>query len=589
MAATLQDIVNQLKNNQKSSDLTNKNVDETTSAVKKLTESIDRSFSIFFEQKKVERLNMDPLESDREKNKSKFAKNFESGQKEAQKSLGGLGDMLDIAKMIWPVLAALPLAVAGMRGWEIPVISKLTTGLIKGFGKLADGFKVKFSSGVDDIMRSVLKSFGINPATGKMLRDARGRFTGREMKTTTAMISEAFDLLRSNVTKAFGVGDDGGKIGRIVSKAGKLMYTIISPFISIGKAVGGWMTGSGAKMLGFLDSVMGISGGVANIGKFAGFVGKILKPIGFLFSAYDGVMAFMNTEGTFMDKFIAGIGAFIGDFVGAPLDLLKSIVAWSLEQLGFENAAKWLESWSFETIINDVIRGIWNMVKSAVEWVKLLFTDPGQALSDLFWGYIGLYKSIGEWIYNIAVAPLWTWFENTFPDLSAGIKDLWNTALDGAADLGSWIWDNSLGPLIDWIKNTFGGVAEYFGLGGDLGLPERPQSSGGSTNANPPMGHEGENGHWQATGRAGKKWVPDEPALTTVPKATGQTLRQEQNNLTSQQRQALSGSSLVANNGNTVNNNNSQTSIQLGNNAAPSPYDRPVGARAGYLAGYGTR
>jgi len=586
MAATLQDIVNQLKNNKESSDLTSKNVDETTSAVKKLTESIDKSFTMFFQQKKIERLNLDPLEAEREKNKSKFTKNFEAGQKEGQTSLGGLGDMLDIAKMIWPALAALPLAIAGMRGWEIPVISRLTTGLIKGFGKLADSFKVKFSSGVDDIMRSVLKSFGINPATGKMLRDARGRFTGREMKTTTAMISEAFDLLRSNVTKAFGVGDDGGKIGRIVSKAGKLMYTIVSPFISIGKAVGGWMTGSGAKMLGFLDSVMGISGGVANIGKFARFVGKILKPIGFLFSAYDGVMAFMNTEGTFMDKFVAGIGAFIGDFIGAPLDLLKSIVAWSLEQLGFENAAKWLESWSFETIINDAIGGIWNMIKSAVDWVKLLFTDPGQALSDLFWGYIGLYESIGEWIYSIAVKPLWTWFENTFPDLSTGIKDLWNTALGGAADLGSWIWDNSLGPLIDWIKDQFGGVAEYFGLGADLGLPERPQSSGGSTNANPPMGHEGENGHWQATDRiGGKKWVPDEPALTTVPKATGQKLQEEQNTLTSQQRQALSGG-VVANSGNVTNNNNrgGDTVINYGNGAAPSPYDQRRGARANYLA-----
>jgi hypothetical protein len=348
-------------------------------------------------------------------------------------------------------------------------------------------------------------------------------------------------------------------------------------------------------MLGFLSSVMGISGGAANIGKFARFALRILKPIGFLFSAYDGVMAFMNTEGSFLDKFVAGIGAFIGDFVGAPLDLLKSIVAWALEKLGFKEAAKWLESWSFETIINNLIGGVWSLVQGAVDWVKLLFTDPSQALSDLFWGYVGLYETIGEWIYNIAVKPLWTWFENTFPDLSAGIKDLWNTALGGAADLGSWIWDNSLGPLVDWIKDQFGGVAEYFGLDGDLGLPDQPapppQAPQGSALANPPPGEDGQKGYWKSLGKGkGNEWVSYEPPITTVPKTTGQNLQQAQSSLTSSQRSALSGG-VVANSGNTNIKQGDNTVINYVQANAPSAHDprAGMGAKANFLLGYGSR
>jgi len=601
MAATLQDIVSQLKNNQKSSDLTSKNVNETTSAVKKLTDSIDKSFTMFFNQKKAERLNTDPLEAASEaRNKSKFAKSFESGQKAGQSASAGF----NIGDYLLPVLAALPLAIAGLRGWEVPVIRKLASSLVSSVGKLADNFKLKFASGFDNIARGILQRFGINPQTGRMARDALGRFTGKELKSTAVMISEAFDLLRLNVTRSFGVGLDGGKIGRIASKAGQLMSVIINPFISISKGIDGWMTGSGARMLGFLSSVMGISGGAANIGKFARFALRILKPIGFLFSAYDGVMAFMNTEGSFLDKFVAGIGAFIGDFVGAPLDLLKSIVAWALEKLGFKEAATWLQSWSFETIINDMIGGIYGLVEGAVKWVKELFTDPGKALSDLFWAYIkltsGVYKTIGEWIYNIAVKPLWTWFENTFPDLSAWISKTWNDVLGYGGDLGAWIWNNSIGPLVDWIKEKFGGLPEYFGLDApDIKPPRTPDMDAavvaqGEYARNdplvlsklPPPGAKTP-GRWMADGITKAKWVPDE--ITTVPKATGADLKQEQNRLTSSQRGALSGGVGIANSGNTIINKGGDTNINYGQGNALSAFDPRADLSRLYVLGYGSR
>ena len=106
-----------------------------------------------------------------------------------------------------------------------------------------------------------------------------------------------------------------------------------------------------------------------NAGAFAKTVGKILKPLGFLFSAFDGIMAAINTEGDFLDKLGAFTSAFIGDFVGAPLDLLKDITAWVLEKFGFDGAAKYLKSFSFETLITDLVNGIFSTVGDAWRWL----------------------------------------------------------------------------------------------------------------------------------------------------------------------------------------------------------------------------
>ena len=88
-----------------------------------------------------------------------------------------------------------------------------------------------------------------------------------------------------------------------------------------------------------------LSGGIGrNLGQFFGSVGgvaklfgTILKPIGFVFSIFDGVKTFMNTEGSLFTKLNEGIAAALGDFVGAPLDLLKTGLSWVAKNLLGEN------------------------------------------------------------------------------------------------------------------------------------------------------------------------------------------------------------------------------------------------------------
>ena len=96
---------------------------------------------------------------------------------------------------------------------------------------------------------------------------------------------------------------------------------------------------------------------VGSLGGFAKLFGTILKPIGIVFSLFDGVKTFMNTEGSLFTKINEGISAVLGDFVGASLDLLKTGLSWVAKNLlGEDNfISKFLDSFSIEKLLKDII------------------------------------------------------------------------------------------------------------------------------------------------------------------------------------------------------------------------------------------
>jgi hypothetical protein len=83
-----------------------------------------------------------------------------------------------------------------------------------------------------------------------------------------------------------------------------------------------------------------------------------------------------------------------------PLDLLKSAVSWILGMFGWKSAEKALDSFSFSDLIGDMISGMFDMIKGAVEWVKLLFSDPTEALKSLWTGILGGYASLMDLLWS---------------------------------------------------------------------------------------------------------------------------------------------------------------------------------------------
>lgn len=301
---------------------------------------------------------------------------------------------------------ALGLAFAGLRGWEVKIIDYVKDGFVS--------LKNSIIAGLKSIKTNILFAFGLDEA-GKVIAN-----------------SKLDELLKAPIME---------KITNGVSK-------ILAPLKSMGDFLTGFLSGSGVT--GSTSRTIKFLGEVGdNIGAFASTVGKILKPIGFLFSAYDAVMAFMNTEGDLYDKFIAGIGGFIGDFVGAPLDLLKSIVGWATSKLGFENVTEFLESFSFETLINDIINGVFGMLKSAVVWVGTLFTDPTTALTDLWNSYYGEGGLVDMLFTPVSMAIDWVTKKFGWREEDAPPFDLYATITGFVGSVMAWA-----GEKLDNISNT---------------------------------------------------------------------------------------------------------------------------------------
>jgi hypothetical protein len=91
-----------------------------------------------------------------------------------------------------------------------------------------------------------------------------------------------------------------------------------------------------------------------------------------------------------------------------------------------------------------IVGVIWNPIKSAVDWVKTLFADPVEALSQMWTGFMGTVASIADILYapvNNAIdwiAKKFGWRDEDAPPFS--IQDIIQGWVDG---------------VTEWVKNIF--------------------------------------------------------------------------------------------------------------------------------------
>lgn len=374
-------------------------------------------------------------------------------------------------------LAAVAAAFAGMRGWELPVLKRISN--IKFDNLFPESLSKTLQQKFLNVRARVLRFFNMSAVLPK------GE-DGKQIKSIGGQIANAFKNAKASILKGFGIGADGklialqGEDGKFKSpKIGRFliqMRSLFSPITKVGAAIGEFFTsGFGSKIVTFMK------GGAT---KLLAVFGKVLWPIGVLVSAFKGVTDFMDTEGTFYEKFTAGISTALADFVGAPLNLLKDLIAWGLKKLGFDEGAEWLEGVDFVKPIKD-------MITSVMEWFGTLFTDPVTALKQLWTGALNLLvagattltdiyfypiNKVIEWIGSMfgwkttdeegnqfklqtfigdAISDVVTWVKGVFANPVESLKALWTTLLDGVASIGAWIYDNAIKPVFDYFTGIF--------------------------------------------------------------------------------------------------------------------------------------
>ena len=447
--ATLKDVIKTLQTDRQVMSAENMQQTQRLDVVASEVASLNKIFTKWFLQLKASQ--GDKLEAEREKSKVRSAVGNASQNKDAGE---GIGSLLSLPGIL-AGLGAVGGALSGLRGWEVKALKNLDT--------LRDALRAMIPTSLIDAIKgkfvnfraSLLRLFGLSPELKFF-----GQTDDITLKTPIiTQIADKFRDLRSQfLLKYFGIGLDGKATTKITGP-GKVLLAIedgfkaiIDPIRALANGMTDFVKGSGSKIMEFMEPF------TKGAKTFGSLFAKILKPLGFLFSAYDGVTAFMESD---KDGLIArlgdGIGAFIGDFIGAPFDLLKAGIEWiTVNWLGVSedsNFMKKLSSFSFEETIGSIVSGIFGMVQGAVDWVKLLFTDPTAALTAAWEGYIGVWKGIGNWIYDTAVQPAWNFISDTFTiDLTKLPKlDIMEPVMNWIDDLAKSI--TSILPDISALAN----------------------------------------------------------------------------------------------------------------------------------------
>ena len=461
----------------------NKSQEETTDSVNKLNKTMTEHFTYLKRQVK------DQEEETTENKKTK--RQAGSSNKEGIKDALGLGKR-GLVGMLLPLtagIAALSASMSGLRGWELGAIKK-----IKGMATLPR----VLNNGLLKIRNVSLGMFGLT-AEGLITKDAKGRFA--KALPLTTQISNRMNSLRTSALNMFGLGADGkllavsdgkGKFKlNVVGRITRAVSTMLSPLVNVAAGVTEF---AASKAGAFLKTITAFGG------NFAKLFGKILWPIGFLVSLFDGVKSYQESDADgLIGKLGDGVGGFLGSLIGAPFDLLKKGISWVIKKLfGVEvnddgsipegqGMAGWivkqLESFSFEKTIKKITSGIFGVVEGAINWVKLLFSDPTDALGELFSGLLKTLGFAGKGLLDILWYPVNTiinWIGQKF-DWIADDAPKFNLA----DEIGEWVtafgkWFGSFLPDIGLIARDM--TAKLLSFLPDWMVKSMIKMSGGDPN-----------------------------------------------------------------------------------------------------------
>lgn len=393
--ATLSDVVKQLKVNNTTVEKTNKHLED------------------YF--KSVERSRLDQLEALRESKKGGGAAASAAGE-DTKKSGGGIATLMaGITALVAGFFTGILDSVKSL--FKLTRLDKLF-GSIKGLfttqgaiGKLFASFSARWMSYVDDVARFLKSAFAPitnifqpNGAIGKLFLNMRLKWAmfaddavrvidngiqpvknlfsaegkiAQLFKAITKPFTFPFEGFIDNVAKPFKslfTAGEGGTLSKIFSTITRPFTAAVTFVGDLVKPVTTFFSAEGpiAKVFSTVRSAFSIfaegSGLMKLLGGIGTVLGRLFLPLTLIMTAYDTVKGAIKgfEEGGWLGGFEGALTGLLNSVVGVPLDLLKSAVSWVLGKMGFSEAEKVLDSFSFTDLISKLISGYFNMLKSIV-------------------------------------------------------------------------------------------------------------------------------------------------------------------------------------------------------------------------------
>lgn len=248
----------------------------------------------------------------------------------------------------------------------------------------------------------------------EFFRNKFGKFFAK-IETAFASFTEFFSKIFTKIgSTTSSIGTMFKSIGTAITKffapIGEAFAVIKTYSSTVGNVVGKISAGIG-KFFGFFASIGEFFGNI--VGKLGAFskvfgavtkvVSKLAYPITLIMGAFDGIME--GIKGFEEGGIVGAIQGFTkgvwNSIVSSFLDLIKDMVSWVLGAFGFDQAEKWLDSFSFEEIFN----GFWDTVFKPFKLIQDFFMNleiPKFSIPML--GEFGPYK-IGGGGKNIEAKP----------------------------------------------------------------------------------------------------------------------------------------------------------------------------------------
>ena len=305
---------------------------------------------------KIEKKENDTLDEIKENTKPKVEKkkdDDELGFGVLFLAAAGLG-------ILFGTLAGIISAVVWRISTFLKIMKDLTITLPKTILKML-GFDIK----------DVSKSF-----TGK-LASAASEFAGKikdKMKILKGKILSALEYLSNKFTKLKKIimpifqnfGNKFKSIGDLFGDLGKDL-SLIKSFLP--KMPGGGLT----KMFSPITKFFNVFKWFFKI--FKGIFRTILGPIGIVVDLLTSIPRIIKSfsDGGIIEGLKTTVEEFFRAFIGDIGNLIKSVVSWIAEKLGFTEFSKMLDGFDFNEAFSGILDGIENMIGGVVDWVKEKF------------------------------------------------------------------------------------------------------------------------------------------------------------------------------------------------------------------------
>ena len=348
----------------------------------------------------------------------------------------------------------------------LAALMKFSDKLVKPLAAVLEGTKKIFTNTKEFIDATKEDAIGAITGPGTVIAGLKA-FRIDLIKTIKS--SKLFAMIGSG----FGLLDTAGGPAGAGSKVGLLsrIATIFKPLTDLGKII------AKLPVIAQITKVFGKGGTLLKS------LGKLFLPFTIIIGLFDTVKGFYNgffgkdlEEGeeipdTFLEKFVegikGGITGLVNSLIGAPLDLLTNGIAFIIGKMGFDETSEALKNFSFKDLFADLIAVPFDFITSVINWIPTVFTDPVQAMQDLWNGIVGegglldiIYAPIDK-----AVGFIMGIFGFDEPDTALtdeegnfiGLKDLAIKAVMGVYDYvkGFFQFDfPSVGELFQGAKNV---------------------------------------------------------------------------------------------------------------------------------------